>query len=129
MCRDHPTLQLERETYAIRGACYEVYKEKGCGFLESVYQECLEFEFELRGLPFVRHPKLELDYKGRKLSGTFQPDFICADLVIVELKAVSTLVDEHRAQLHNYLRATGRRVGLLANFGHTPGVEIERIVR
>ena len=85
------------ETYAIRGACIEVYKEKGCGFLEAVYQECLEIEFELCSAPFVSQTKLELEYKGRKLRSTYQPDLICFGKIVVELKAVSTLTDEHRA--------------------------------
>ena len=122
-------LILEQETFAIRGACFEVYKEKGCGFVEAVYQECLEMEFTSQGILFVPQPRLELEYKGRKLRSEFQPDFICFNQVIVELKAVKELTDEHRAQVHNYLKATGHRVGLLVNFGHYPGVEIERIVR
>ena len=65
------------ETFAIRGACFEVYKEKGCGFVEAVYQECLEIEFQLRGLLFVPQPRLEVEYKGRKLRAEYQPDFIC----------------------------------------------------
>lgn len=122
-------LLLEKETFAIRGACFEVYKEKGCGFVEAVYQECLEIEFALQGVPFVPQPRLELAYKGRKLRGEFQPDFICFSQVVVELKALKELHDEHRAQVHNYLKATGHRVALLVNFGHHPGVEIERIIR
>ena len=117
------------ETYALRGACFEVYKEKGCGFLEAVYQECLEIELELCSVPFVSLPKLELEYKGRKLRSTYQPDVICFDKIVVELKAVSKLTDEHRAQLHNYLKATGLRLGLLVNFGHHPKTQIERIIR
>ena len=122
-------LILEKETFAIRGACFEVYKEKGCGFVEAVYQECLELEFTLQCILFVPQPRLELEYKGRKLRSEFQPDFICFNQVVVELKALRELTDEHRAQVHNYLKATGHRVGLLINFGHHPGVEIERIVR
>lgn len=117
------------ETYAIRGACFEVYKEKGCGLLEAVYQECLEIELELCSVPFVSLPKLELEYKGRKLRSTYQPDVICFDKIVVELKAASKLTDEHRAQLHNYLKATGLRLGLLVNFGHHPKTQIERIIR
>ncbi len=117
------------ETYAIRGACFEVYKEKGCGFLEAVYQECLEIELELRSAPFVSQTKLELEYKGRKLRSTYQPDLICFGKIVVELKAVSTLTDEHRAQLHNYLKASGLRLGLLVNFGHHPKTQIERTIR
>jgi GxxExxY protein len=70
-----------------------------------------------------------LPYKGRNLRSEFQPDFICFNPVIVELKAVKELGDEHRSQLHNYLKATGHRLGQLVNFGHHPGVEIERIIR
>jgi GxxExxY protein len=116
------------ESYAIMGACFEVYKEKGCGFLEAVYQECLEIEFGLQNLPAVPQPKLELSYKGRPLSQKYVPDFVCFGKIVVELKAVSALNDEHRAQVQNQLRATGHKLGLLVNFGHYPGVEHERIV-
>lgn len=116
------------ETHALLGACFEVYKEKGCGFLEAVFQECLEMELADRGLPFQAQPQLSLQYKGRSLKQKYQPDFVCFGKVILEIKAVSKLTDEHRAQLHNYLKATGLRVGLLVNFGHFPLVEHERIV-
>jgi len=122
-------LLFNEETYQIRGACFEVYKEKGCGFLEGVYQECLGIELSSHGIPFVAQPKLELEYKGRKLKTEYRPDLICFDKIIVELKAVSALTDEHRAQIHNYLKATGLRLGLLVNFGHCPKVEIERTIR
>jgi GxxExxY protein len=115
------------EAYRIMGACFEVYTEKGCGFLEAVYQECLEIEFMARETPFVAQPKLALSYRGRLLRQTYTPDFICFDRIVVELKAVTALADEHRAQVHNYLRATGHRLGLLVNFGHYPKVEYERI--
>ena len=116
----------EKETYAILGACFEVYKDKGCGFLEAVYQESLEIEFELQNLPAKPSVPISLTYKGRKLKKTYEADFICFDKVLVELKAVSKLTDEHRAQVQNYLHATGLRVGLLVNFGHFPKVEHER---
>ena len=116
------------ETHALLGACFEVYKDKGCGFLEAVFQECLEFELADRGIPFETKPVLRLEYKGCQLKQTYQPDFVCFGKIIVELKAVANLVDEHRAQVHNYLKATGLRVGLLVNFGHFPLVEHERIV-
>lgn len=117
------------ESYAIMGACFEVYKEKGSGFLEAVYQECLEIEFAQRKIPFASQRELELTYKGQKLRQVYRPDFICFDLIIVEIKAVSTLANEHRAQLHNYLKATGMNLGLLINFGHHPKLEYERVVR
>jgi len=117
------------ETHALLGACFEVYKDKGCGFLEGVFQECLEFELTDRGIPFETKPVLQLEYKGRQLKQTYQPDFVCFGKIILELKAVTNLADEHRAQVHNYLKATGLRVGLLVNFGHFPLAEHERIVR
>jgi len=119
-------LMLEKETYEILGACFEVYKEKGCGFLEAVYQECLEIEFELIGLLARALVPLPLTYKERLLKKNYEADFICFDTVLVELKAVSKITDEHRAQVQNYLNATGLRVGLLVNFGHFPLVEHER---
>jgi GxxExxY protein len=118
----------ERETYEILGACFEVYKEKGCGFLEGVFQESLGIEFELRAIPAKAQVPIGLDYKGRPLSHRYVADFICYDKVIVELKAVSNLCDEHRAQMQNYLHATKLRVGLLVNFGHFPKVEHQRFV-
>ena len=89
------------ESYAIMGACFEVYKEKGPGFLESVYQECLELEFLDRCIPHQSHIALAISYKGQLLKCKYTPDFICYDKIIIELKAVSTLIDEHRAQVHN----------------------------
>jgi GxxExxY protein len=122
-------LLYEQETYQILGACFEVYKEKGCGFLEAVYQECLEMEFEMQGILFVPQVQLALNYKGRQLKQKYIPDFVVFDKIILEIKAVTQLADEHRAQLHNYLKATGYRVGLLVNFGHYPKIEHERIIR
>jgi len=119
-------LLLEVETHAILGACFEVYRQKGCGFLEDVFQECLEIEFEIRGLPYVAKPPLALEHKGRKLRKSYEPDFFCYGQVILEIKAVKSIEDAHRAQLINYLRATGARVGLLVNFGHYPKAQHER---
>jgi GxxExxY protein len=110
------------------GACFEVYKEKGCGFLEAVYQESLELELSDQGIPFAAQCRLALSYKGRPLKQVYTADLVCLDKIIVELKAVSAITDEHRAQVHNYLRATGHRLGLLVNFGHYPKLESERIV-
>lgn len=110
------------------GACFEVYREKGCGFLEPVYQECLEVELRLQGIPFVAQKPLCLEYKGVALRSTYQPDFLCYENIVLELKAVKELADEHRAQVQNYLKATRVKLGLLANFGHYPKIEIVRIV-
>ena len=119
----------KRESYAIIGACFEVYNEKGCGFLEPVYQECLGIEFEYQRIPAIAHPLLALSYRGRTLMQAYQADYVCFEKIVVELKAVSVLTDEHRAQLLNYLNATGLELGLLVNFGHYPGLEYERIAK
>jgi GxxExxY protein len=119
----------KQESYAIIGACFEVYNEKGCGFLELVYQECLGIEFEYQRIPAIPKPSLTLSYRGRILTQTYQPDFVCFEKIIVELKAVSMLTDEHRAQLLNYLYTTGFELGLLVNFGHYPKLEYERIAK
>ena len=119
----------KEESYRIMGACFEVYKEKGCGFLEAVYQECLQIEFALQSIPYKSQVGLALSYKGQPLLQLFKADFICFDKIVLELKAVSKLTDEHRAQVHNYLKATGLRLGLLVNFAHHPLLESERIVR
>jgi GxxExxY protein len=116
------------ESYTILGACFAVYKEKGCGFLEAVYQECLDLELAARHIPFVAQPQLQLEYRGQVLRQFYQPDFLCYDKIVVELKAVGGLAPEHRAQLINYLKATRLEFGLHVNFGHYPGVEYERIV-
>lgn len=129
--KERPSMDIifKEESYRIIGACFEVYKEKGCGFLEAVYQECLEIEFGLQDIPFVSQTELSICYKSRPLKQTYKPDFICFGLIVVEIKAVSQLTDEHRAQVHNYLKASGYKLGLLVNFGHYPKVEYERIVR
>ena len=119
---------FKEESYRIIGACFEVYKEKENGFLEAVYQECLAIEFAEQGIPFVEKPRLRLEYKGRVLEQTYEPDFLCFEHIIVEIKAVKNLADEHRAQVINYLKATSRPLGLLVNFGHYPKIEHERFV-
>ena len=121
-------LLYREESYRIVGACFEVYKSKGCGFTEPIYQECLAIEFALQGIPFVAQALMELDYKGRRLEHNFRVDFICFDSVLVELKAVTSLVDAHRAQVLNYLHANRFRLPLLVNFGHHPRLEYERLV-
>ena len=122
-------LLYEEEAYRIRGSVFEVYREMGCGFLESVYQECLEKELRSQDIPFVSQQELKLAYNGETLEQTYKPDLICFNKIIVELKAVKEIADEHRAQLHNYLKATGLKLGLLVNFGHYPKATIERIIK
>jgi GxxExxY protein len=121
----------KKESYAIVGACFEVYNAKGCGFLEPIYHECLAIEFEHQRIPAISKPSLTLtlSYRGRTLLQTYQPDFICFDKIVLELKTVSRLADEHRAQLLNYLHAIGFELGLLVNFGHYPKLEYERTAK
>ncbi len=120
---------FKQESYDIVGACFEVYNEMGCGFVEPVYQECLELELADRRIPFRSQDPLELRYKGKLLDKKYVPDFVCFEKIIIEIKALKQLCDEHRSQVHNYLKATSYRLGLLVNFGHLPNVEYERIVR
>ena len=120
---------LKEQFYAIIGACFEDYQEKGCGFLEDVYQECLELELADQGIPFEAQKLHSLTYKGRQLSKTYRSDFWCFDQVIVEIKAADNLADINRSQVLNYLNATGAKLGLLVNFGHSPHLEWERIVK
>lgn len=115
------------EVFRIRGAIFEVNREMGSGFLEAVYQECLALEFAARDIPFVATPSLPLAYKGRLLAKTYVPDFLCFSTIVVELKAVGALAAEHRAQVLNYLKAGGFRLGLLVNFGSAPKAQIERL--
>ena len=121
-------LIYKEECYNIIGACFEVYNRMGCGFLEAVYQECLEIEMDYKQIPCVAQHSLSLTYRDRELKQKYIPDFICYDKIILELKAISTLTDEHRSQVLNYLNATGYKLGLLVNFGHYPKLEYERIV-
>jgi len=107
----------DERTYKIIGAALEVHKELGCGFLEGVYQEALEREFAEQGIPFKSQPTVEIAYKGKALNKTYQPDFICYDEVIVEIKAISALSGIEEAQLINDLKAARLNVGLLLNFG------------
>ena len=117
---------LENETYKIRGCLLNIHKELGCGFLEKVYQEALEMEFNIAKIPYNREKLLPIYYKGVQLKQTYVADFVCYDNIIVELKAVSELTDLHRAQVFNYLKATNLDLGLLVNFGEA-SLKVERI--
>ena len=119
-------LIYEEESYLIRGACIEVHKEMGNGYLEAVYQECLEREFSVRGIPFQSQAELILHYKGEQLRQTYKPDFICFGKIIVEIKGVTKIHSEHHAQIINYLKTTGLKLGFLVNFGSHPQAQIER---
>jgi GxxExxY protein len=124
----HGQLLFADETYLIRAAVFEVSRQMGTGFLEAVYQECLAIEFAAQDIPFEASPVLALAYKSRPLKQSYRPDFVCFDRIIVELKASREIAPEHRAQVLDYLKATGLKVGLLVNFGGAPKARVERPV-
>lgn len=114
-------------SYAIIGAMFEVHKQLGGGFLETVYQQALAIEFGLRSIPFDREVPLPITYKGVRLATVYRADFIGDQQVLVELKAQTTLSGADEAQVINYLKATGCRLALLGNFGRT-SMEFRRFV-
>jgi len=124
----HERVLYAEEVFRIQGAIFEVNSALGAGFLEAVYQESLAIEFMARDVPFVASQPLPIRYKGQLLKQFYQADFVCFDKIIVELKATREIAPEHRAQLLNYLKATGYRLGLLVNFGASPKARIERMV-
>jgi GxxExxY protein len=121
-------ITFKEESFEIQGAIFSVYRAMGRGFLEAVYQECLEIEFLNCGISFVSQVDLELNYRGQPLKQRYKADFVCFEKIIVEIKAISEISDIHRAQVMNYLKATGFRLGILVNFCSYPKVTIERIV-
>lgn len=120
-------MEKDERTYRIIGAALEVHNELGCGFLEAVYQQALEREFRTQGILNRSQPVIEIKYKGKPLEKKYQPDFICYDEVIIEIKAISSLSGTEEAQMINYLKATGLKVGLLFNFGNK-SLEHKRLV-
>ena len=107
----------KEETYKIIGAAMKVHSTLGCGFTEKVYQDALEVELQKQGIPYLREPRLHVSYEGIILATTFEPDFICYEKIILELKAVRDIEDMHRAQVMNYAKVGGFKVALLLNFG------------
>ena len=121
-------IENEELTGKIINACMEVHNELGNGFLKPVYQEALEEEFKIQGIPYVREKLLPVMYKGKQLKKEYYADFVCYDDIIVELKAVSVLSKPHKAQVLNYLNAANKEIGLLINFGETK-LKWERITK
>ena len=117
---------FEKETYAILGAAIEVYNQLGPGFLEAVYQEALEIEFNDSEIPFNPQAELHIHFKGRQLKKSYITDFLAYDQILVEIKALDNLSSMEEAQLLNQLKATGCPLGLLINFGHSPKLEWKR---
>ena len=120
-------LLYKNESYEIVGAIIAVQKELGCGYLERVYQDALEYEFKMRKIPYEREKNIQIMYKGKPLGEPYRADFICYGKIIVELKAVKTLEDTHYAQILNYLKATKMKLGILVNF-HDIYIVPKRIV-
>ena len=120
-------LIYEKESYEIIGAAQEVHRILGHGFLEAVYQEALELEFEKRNIPFIREQELKIQYKEQVLRKTYSADFVCYDKIIVETKALSSLNSEHESQVLNYLKATEFKLGILINFGEK-SLKFKRLV-
>ena len=121
-------LLFRDECYAIQGAVFEVYREMGHGFLEAVYQECMEKELLRRSIPFEAERTLALQYKGQALKQVYKPDLICYGKIVVELKGVRAVAPEHQAQVLNYIRAANLQLGLLVNFGAYPKATIKRLI-
>ncbi len=121
-------LLYKDEVYAIIGAAMEVYNNLGSGFLEAVYQEAMELETAARKIPAVPEQKLYIDYKGTTLKKFYEADLVCYDKIIVELKAMDKLTSKEEAQILNYLKATGMKVGVLINFGAHNDLEWKRLV-
>ena len=110
-------LLYKDEVYAIIGAAMEVHNVLGCGFLEPIYQEALEIELTVRGIPYVSQQVLRVSYKGNLLKKAYVADFVAYGKIIVEIKALTQLSSLEEAQILNYLKATDNEVGLLINFG------------
>ena len=121
-------LLYKEETYSIIGAAIAVHQELGCGFLEAVYHEALEKEFLIRNIPYKREVPLTIYYKNEPLDKFYAADFVCYDKIIVELKALSAITNEHQAQVLNYLKATKLNLGLIINFGKQR-IENKRIIK
>lgn len=122
-------LLYEKEVYKIIGAAIEVHRILGPSFAEAIYHEALEMECQLRQVPFVSQQELSVFYKGNTLNKYYIADLVCYDKIIVELKALDQLTDKESAQILNYLKATGLRVGLLINFGVSGKLQWQRFIR
>lgn len=110
-------LLFEEKTHKIIGACMQVHRKLGCGFLESVYQEAIEKEFQNQQIPHIKHQRLHILFDGKPLNKFFVADFVCFDSIILEIKSASFLHPDNSKQVINYLKATDFKVGLLINFG------------
>ncbi len=119
---------FREEGFRLMGAAFEVYNQLGYGMSEEIYQQSLEIELELRQIPWMSKPELQASYKSRLLATTYRPDLVVFSQIVVELKAVSSLLPEHEAQIFNYLRISTRPVGYLLNFGQKGKLQWKRFV-
>jgi len=122
------TEMYKDEGYKLMGAAFEVYNEQGYGLAEEIYQESMEIELAMRGIPFRSKEELKCFYKGRELKKRYVPDLFVFAGLVVELKAVSQLLPEHEAQLINYMRITKQPVGYVINFAHKDTLEWKRFI-
>jgi GxxExxY protein len=122
-------LILKDESFAVIGACFEVYNELGPGFLEAVYHEALEHEFADRGVPFTSKPRLLIRFKSHTLTTPYEADFLCFEQIVLEIKSARDVDPKHEAQIIHYLRATDLQLGILVNFGHHPDLQYKRFAR
>ena len=120
-------LLYQELTDKILKACNRVHNELGCGFLEKVYQEALAIQMMDMGIAFEREKHLPITYHGKILKCDFYADFVVENKVIVELKAVTEISPIFEAQIINYLKASGIKVGLLINFG-VSHLQIKRLI-
>ena len=108
---------LKDESYKIIGICIEVHRVLGMGFKEAVYKEALELEFTNQNIPYVREKLFRIEYKGKILKHRYPADFIVFDQLILEVKATTLIIESFVAQTINYLKASGLKLGIIANFG------------
>lgn len=107
----------KEESYKIIGICFEVHNNLGAGFSEIVYKDAMEYDFKGTNIPFQREVEYEVSYKGIILPHKFYADFVVFDKIILEVKAINQIADEHIAQAINYLKVSNNKLALLVNFG------------
>ena len=117
----------QEKTYEVIGACFEVYNQLGNGFLEIIYKECLQRELIARRVLLEREKQIEIYYKGKSIGKKYVIDFLIEQEIILEIKAVNEIVDSHVSQTLNYIKGSGKRIGLLVNFG-PKRVEYKRLI-
>lgn len=117
----------KEESFRIIGLCMEVHNNLGKGFLEIVYKDALEYEFRKSNIPFEREKEYVVNYKEIVLPHKFYADFVVFDKIILEVKGIAGIAEEHIAQTLNYLKVSGLKLGLIVNFGEL-SLQYKRIV-